>query len=186
LDRTPDGDQNPRRLLENPEINMTMKRQHQSASQTGQPSMALSSAPWSWALGAGEVRRIEASACARWFVVGEGQVWLTRSGRNVAVAQVPPTEDLPQPAAQADYWLGSGEQLFLPAGSEWVIEASAPRGERAVGGASVAMWLPAEPSAMAGADAGALSSGAWPWVSLWLQRLRGLVVSAPKLAHRLP
>jgi hypothetical protein len=50
---------------------------------------------------------VQASAL-RWLAVEEGRVWLTRSQQALQ-----PGEDI---------WLQAGEQLPLPAGSEWVAE----------------------------------------------------------------
>jgi hypothetical protein len=63
---------------------------------------------WEWVLRAGDAQRIAAAARARWLSVGAGRVWLTRTGAG--------------PAGE-DVWLGAGERVRLPAGSDWVLEA---------------------------------------------------------------
>jgi hypothetical protein len=157
--------------MENPRIVHMMKQQHQS--------LACAAAPWAWHLAAGAVRRIEASGCARWLVVSEGRVWLTRSDPQAGGAPAgeiaPPGADLPRALPQ-DHWLAAGEQLLLPAGSAWLIEAWAPAGTDAR--ARVAMWLPAVPEAApALSERGRLR--AWAWLRRWRAASSG-----PKLALR--
>lgn len=65
------------------------------------------SAPWEWALDGTSATRLAAANAARWLVVTDGRVWLTRSGAGLE---------------GGDVWLGAGERLPLPAGSEWVAE----------------------------------------------------------------
>ncbi len=66
------------------------------------------SAPWLWPLGQGEATRFEAAGHARWLLVAEGRVWLTRSGAGRDEG--------------ADVWLEAGQRHLLPAGTEWVAE----------------------------------------------------------------
>ena len=63
--------------------------------------------PWVWPLQGAS--RLTAMPEARWLVVGEGQVWLTRSEQHAGLSD--------------DIWLSRGQRHRLPAGSEWVIEA---------------------------------------------------------------
>lgn len=141
-----------------------MKPQHQSGPAT------LSALP-TWNLASGEVGRIGPSPCARWLVVERGRVWLTASGELARTdgyrGAEPLPVDLPQ-AAMPDHWLAAGEQMLLPAGSEWVIEAG--------GDARLAMGLAAEP-----APRRPLSARFWAWL-----RRAGAVLSSPTPALRLP
>lgn len=68
--------------------------------------------PWSWTLGAGNARRIDATKAPRWLRVDDGHVWLTTTRRAAG--------DHP------DVWLASGESVRLPSGSQWVIEGRGP------------------------------------------------------------
>jgi Protein of unknown function (DUF2917) len=86
-----------------------------AASARGEPEMNHKSMTfshhaeaWEWVLPAGDVQRVAAAPRARWLSVGTGRVWLTRTGAG------PAGEDL---------WLGAGERVRLPAGSDWVLEA---------------------------------------------------------------
>jgi hypothetical protein len=76
--------------------------------QTTMSSMHQSSAtPWLWPVA--DARRLPAAPMARWLVVSEGCVWLTRSRREAGLSE--------------DIWLDAGQSQWLPAGSAWVIEA---------------------------------------------------------------
>lgn len=68
--------------------------------------------PWSWTLGAGNARRIDATKAPRWLRVDDGHLWLTATRRAAG--------DHP------DVWLASGESVRLPSGSQWVIEGRGP------------------------------------------------------------
>lgn len=63
--------------------------------------------PWEWRLAAGKAITLAAAPMARWLVVTDGRVWLTRTGGG---------PDSP------DVWLAAGERHRLPAGSEWLAE----------------------------------------------------------------
>lgn len=65
-------------------------------------------APWAWQLSSRQARRLAPAPVLRWLAVQQGRVWLTRSQQ-----QLQPGEDV---------WLGAGQQLPLPPGSEWVAE----------------------------------------------------------------
>ena len=64
--------------------------------------------PWQWRLSARRACRLRPAPIPRWLAVEEGRVWLTRSQRALE-----PGEDI---------WLGAGQRVALPAGSEWVAE----------------------------------------------------------------
>lgn len=68
-----------------------------------------SSSPFVWHLQAREAVTLPANATRRALWVQEGRVWMTRQCK----AAVPD-----------DVWLDAGQSHTLPAGSEWVIEAS--------------------------------------------------------------
>jgi hypothetical protein len=65
-----------------------------------------------WPLPAGAARRLTIGPGARWLRVSAGQLWLTAQG------------ELDRPAD--DHWLQAGEQLWLPAGCEVVVEGRGP------------------------------------------------------------
>jgi redox-sensitive bicupin YhaK (pirin superfamily) len=73
------------------------------------PAAAAPARPWEWALPAGQAGRLRATGRARWLQVTAGRLWLTRSGAG---------------PEGTDHWLASGDSLLLPAGSDWVAEAS--------------------------------------------------------------
>ena len=63
--------------------------------------------PWECRLAPRKAATLAAETKPRWLHVEAGCVWLTRAnGREQA----------------EDIWLGAGESLALPAGSEWVLE----------------------------------------------------------------
>lgn len=66
-------------------------------------------APWHWALGSGDVRHVEPLPVARWLAVQDGRLWVTREQAS---------GDEPE-----DIWLEAGQDLYLPAGSAWLVEA---------------------------------------------------------------
>jgi hypothetical protein len=66
------------------------------------------SRPWEWALDSAGATRLAPAPAARWLLVTDGRVWLTRTGAGLA---------------GGDIWLSAGERQVLPAGSEWVVEA---------------------------------------------------------------
>ena len=66
-------------------------------------------APWDWTLRKREAQTLPAAPAQRWLRVEAGCLWLTRRDSHGQ------RED--------DVWLGAGESLALPAGSEWVLEA---------------------------------------------------------------
>lgn len=61
-----------------------------------------------WALSAGDVRHLEPLPVSRWLAVQEGRLWVTREQADVE---------------PDDIWLEAGQDLFLPAGSAWLVEA---------------------------------------------------------------
>ncbi|MDE2455997.1 MAG: DUF2917 domain-containing protein, partial [Burkholderiales bacterium] len=63
--------------------------------------------PWEWSLARATATRLRAAPRPRWLLVTAGRVWLTQSGRG---------------SESEDVWLGTGERLLLPAGSDWVAE----------------------------------------------------------------
>ena len=68
--------------------------------------------PWAWSLQGHQATTLAAEATPRWLRVEAGCLWVTahqdtRQGHEAA----------------ADIWLGAGDSLALPAGSEWVLEA---------------------------------------------------------------
>ena len=65
-----------------------------------------------WTVPAGVARRLTIGPGARWLRVSAGQVWLTARGERDRPAD--------------DHWLQAGEQLWLPAGSEVVVEGRGP------------------------------------------------------------
>lgn len=68
--------------------------------------------PWAWALQGHQATTLAANAAPRWLRVDAGCLWVTaRERRRQGGAE---TEDI---------WLGAGDSLALPAGSEWVLEA---------------------------------------------------------------
>jgi Protein of unknown function (DUF2917) len=62
-----------------------------------------------WTVAPGTATRLAASPLPRWLAVSAGRAWLTRTGAG-------PEGD--------DVWLSDGQRHALPAGSEWVLEAS--------------------------------------------------------------
>lgn len=93
--------------------------------------------PWTWRLAPGSALRLAAAPVARWLAVGEGRVWLTRSGAG------PEGEDI---------WLEPGQRHPLPAGTDWVAEGwpeariellQAPVSVRAASQARRRVWPPA-------------------------------------------
>jgi hypothetical protein len=62
---------------------------------------------WLWTLAGEHAERIDAAPQARWLVVRDGEVWLTRT---LARGQA---EDL---------WLAAGQAQRLPPGSAWVVQ----------------------------------------------------------------
>jgi hypothetical protein len=60
-----------------------------------------------WALAGERAERIDAAREARWLVVRDGEVWLTRT---LARGQA------------EDIWLARGARVRLPAGSAWVAQ----------------------------------------------------------------
>ena len=77
-----------------------------SAQESSHPAKAAVGADW--ALPHGQARRLGIGPGPRCLRVMDGQVWLTAQGA------------LDRPAE--DHWLRAGEQLWLPAGSEVVVE----------------------------------------------------------------
>lgn len=65
--------------------------------------------PWAWPLAAGQVLRLRAAPRARWLRLRSGRLWLTRTGAGLA---------------GGDTWLLPEQVLLLPAGSDWVVEAT--------------------------------------------------------------
>ena len=101
--------------------------------------------PWLWQLATHEVTTLTAEPQTRWLKVEEGSLWLTR--RESGIDQ---TDDI---------WLGAGDSLALPAGSEWVLEA----------------WPQARVSLLQ--QAPHIKRGGSPW-SAWVSRLSWLRASA--------
>lgn len=66
-------------------------------------------ASWTWHLKPRQAITLGAIAAASWLLVAEGRVWATRADGNTQAE---------------DIWLGPGQSLALPAGSEWVLEGS--------------------------------------------------------------
>jgi hypothetical protein len=64
--------------------------------------------PWEWQLPAGRAIRLAPAPAPRWLQVGQGLVWLTATSDS--------GDDNP------DRWLATGERLWLPAGTDWVVE----------------------------------------------------------------
>jgi len=62
---------------------------------------------WQWALAGERAERIEPAREARWLVVRDGEVWLTRTCQR---------------GQPDDLWLARGERVRLPAGSAWVMQ----------------------------------------------------------------
>jgi Protein of unknown function (DUF2917) len=80
------------------------------------PNLMLNSQQWPSVEGAPtrllrrhQVARVKALGQARWVVVREGQLWLTRSGTDAA-------------HEPADCWLAAGEGALVPAGADAVVE----------------------------------------------------------------
>ena len=67
------------------------------------------SAPWGWSLAAGDVRRVPALPVDRWLTVQAGRLWVTRDDAASGEAE--------------DIWLEAGQELHLPPGSAWLVEA---------------------------------------------------------------
>ena len=67
------------------------------------------SAPWDWTLDRGQAQTLEAAPSPRWLRVDEGCLWLTRRDSHGQ--------------RDDDLWLTAGENLALPAGSDWVLQA---------------------------------------------------------------
>ncbi len=61
-----------------------------------------------WTLEPGEALRMPIGPGLRELHVLQGRLWITRQGKLNAPAE--------------DVWLGAGERVTLPSGSEWVIE----------------------------------------------------------------
>ena len=76
--------------------------------QTAGLASAPNLVPFVWQLPAREAVTLAADSAPRALWVHEGRVWLTRQCRAC-------TPD--------DVWLQAGQNLTLPAGSEWVVEA---------------------------------------------------------------
>ena len=68
-------------------------------------------ADWTWSLPAGNATRLTAEARPRYLAVTGGVAWLTRTGDGAE-----PSEDR---------WISAGGGMWLPAGSEWVVEGRA-------------------------------------------------------------
>jgi hypothetical protein len=68
-----------------------------------------SNTPWSWRLEPRQATTLAADDSPRWLHVEDGKVWVTAREAG--------------PQAEQDIWLGAGESLPLPAGSEWVLQA---------------------------------------------------------------
>jgi hypothetical protein len=100
--------------------------------------------PWAWQLAPRQATTLAAEAETRWLRVEQGNVWITR--RN-------------GPEQADDIWLGAGESLALPAGSEWVLEGW-PQ-------ARLSLLLEA-PAALKGGAATGRAAGAW-WRPDWLR-----------------
>lgn len=62
-----------------------------------------------WQLGPGEVRQLPALPVTRWLAVQQGRLWVTPDGARPHEAQ--------------DIWLEAGDELRLPPGSRWWVEA---------------------------------------------------------------
>jgi len=102
------------------------------------------SSPWEWPLPRHQARRIAPARAPRWLAVRSGGVWITRSRDDFA-----PVEDV---------WLGPGETLLLPAGTEWVAEG---RPEARV------VLLMAAPSRRSSPDLRLAWHGAAGWLRGW-------------------
>lgn len=73
-------------------------------------NQAATGQPGHWTLGAGDVRHVSALPVSRWLAVQHGRLWVTR--------EQPAAGDEPE-----DIWLEAGQDLYLPAGSAWLVEA---------------------------------------------------------------
>ena len=102
------------------------------------------SLPWAWQLEHREAVTLKAARTPRWLRVDEGCVWITarRAG--------PEAEDI---------WLCAGQNLALPAGSEWVLQAW-PQARLSL--------LLAAPASLRPAARAWPSWAAWQWPS-WLR-----------------
>ena len=73
-------------------------------------SNACGAPPAAWSLPRGQVRRLAPASQGRWLRSAAGRLWLTRSGGGAA--------------READVIVDAGASAWLPARSEWVIEAA--------------------------------------------------------------
>ncbi|MEO7245573.1 MAG: DUF2917 domain-containing protein [Rubrivivax sp.] len=78
---------------------LIMQKSHHSAPPTA-----------AWRLAGGQARRLGPAAQGRWLSAAGGRLWLTRSGGGAA--------------READVFLDDGAAQWLPAHTEWVIEAA--------------------------------------------------------------
>lgn len=62
-----------------------------------------------WQLGPNDVRQLPALPVARWLTVRQGRLWVTPDAASTDEAR--------------DIWLEAGDELRLPPGSRWWVEA---------------------------------------------------------------